>query len=195
MWDKRYDTEEYVYGKAPNKFLAEAVKPLKRGKALCLAEGEGRNAVYLAQQGFEVLAVDQSAVGLRKADALAAERDVSIATQVADLADFPIEPGQWALIVSIFCHLPPDLRKKTHRDAVRGLKPGGALVLEGYTPEQLNYKTGGPPTVELMMTKEILTEELAGLRITQCRQLVRDILEGKFHGGPGAVVQFIGVKD
>lgn len=195
MWDKRYDTEVYVYGKTPNEFLVEVLTSLKRGKALCLAEGEGRNAVYLAQKGFDVLAVDQSGVGLKKAEALAAERNTTIRTEVVNLSDYTIQAGSWNLIVSIFGHVPPDIRKKVHTEVVKGLKPGGAFVLEAYTPEQLSYKTGGPPTAELMMSKDQLIHELEGLHITHCRELVRNIREGKFHGGPGAVVQFIGIKD
>jgi SAM-dependent methyltransferase len=195
MWDNRYDTEEYVYGKTANDFLVEVSASLKRGRALCMAEGEGRNAVFLAENGFDVLAVDQSAVGMRKARALAAERGVQIRTETADLADYEIEPGTWDLIIMIFGHLPPELRKRVHRQVVAGLRPGGAYVLEAYTPEQLKYKTGGPQTAELMMNADEMQEELEGLRIVQCRQLLRTIREGRFHGGTSAVVRFVGIKD
>jgi len=117
---------------------------LPAGKVLCLAEGERRNAVWLTRQSREVTAVDASEVGMEKARRLAPVRGVTITTVQADLADFEIEPQQWDLIVSIFCHLPRDLRADVHRRCVEGLRPGGMLLLEAYTPAQLEYKTGGP---------------------------------------------------
>ena len=102
MWDQRYSADEYIYGKDPNEFLAKAVDNIPKGKVLCLAEGEGRNAVFLAQHGYEVVAVDSSSVGLEKANKLAQERGVTIQTIVTDLAHFDIEPDSWDGVVSIF---------------------------------------------------------------------------------------------
>ncbi|WP_455211136.1 SAM-dependent methyltransferase [Kaarinaea lacus] len=194
MWDERYSADEYIYGKDPNEFLANAASNIPKGKVLCIAEGEGRNAVYLATHGYEVVAVDSSSVGLEKAKKLANERGVTIETIVADLAHFEIEPEGWNGIVSIFAHLPPQVRKELHKKVVQGLRPGGVLILEAYRPDQLKYKTGGPPNAEFMMTLEGLEEELAGLEFEYGVELDRDVVEGQFHTGKGAVVQIIGRK-
>lgn len=194
MWDERYSAEEYVYGKDPNTFLANAAGNIPKGKVLCLAEGEGRNAVYLAEQGYEVVAVDSSSIGLDKARKLAKERGVDIETVVADLAHFDITPQSWDGIVSIFAHVPPQVRKALHKKVVQGLRPGGVLILEAYRPDQLKYKTGGPPVEEFMMTLQGLEEELAGLKFEYGVELDRDVVEGQFHTGKGAVVQIIGIK-
>jgi len=194
MWDERYSDEEYVYGKDPNEFLAKAVDKIPLGKVLCVAEGEGRNAVFLAAQGYDVTAVDASAVGLEKARKLAEERGVSITTIVRDLAHFDIEPLSWDGVVSIFAHVPPQVRKDLHLKIVNGLRSGGVLILESYRPDQLKYKTGGPPTADFMMTLEGLEKELKGLNFEYGVELDRDVVEGKFHTGKGAVVQIIGVK-
>lgn len=194
MWDQRYAVDDYVYGKKPNDFLAEVSGGLAPGKVLCLAEGEGRNAVFLAGMGHAVTAVDDSAVGLEKARKLAAERGVEIAVRVADLADFVIEPASWDAVVAIFCHLPPNVRRLVHRRVVDGLRPGGRFILEAYTPRQLQFKTGGPPTVELLMTLADLKEELAGLDFEIAEEIERDIHEGRFHFGRGAVARIVARK-
>ncbi|MFV1992672.1 MAG: class I SAM-dependent methyltransferase, partial [Acidiferrobacterales bacterium] len=190
----RYSDDDYVYGTAANDYLVSVIDQLPKGKTLCLAEGEGRNAVFLASKGFDVLAVDASDVGLKKAEKLASSRAVTIETLCIDLADFQIKPGSWDVIVSIFCHVPPDIRKGLHQQVVEGLSPGGMLVLEAYRPEQLQYKTGGPPSAEAMMTLATLKEELAGLEIIHGEELVREVVEGKYHTGKGAVVQVLARK-
>ena len=192
MWNQRYDTDAYVYGTEPNEFLKQQVGKLPTGKILCLADGEGRNSVYLATLGYEVTAVDSSDVGLAKAQKLAAEKGVTITTQVADLADYDLGQGQWQGIVSIFCHLPPPLRKQVHGNINAALVDGGVFLLEAYTPEQLQHGTGGPPNAAMMMTAAELPTELPGLHIDSCNELERQVLEGVGHSGTGAVVQLIG---
>jgi len=194
MWDERYSSEEYIYGKDPNEFLANAADKIPKGRVLCVAEGEGRNAVFLAEQGYDVIAVDTSSVGLEKARKLATERGVSIETIVSDLGQYDIEPESLEGVVSIFAHVPPPVRKELHKKIVNGLRPGGVLILEAYRPDQLKYKTGGPPTAEFMMTLESLEQELKGLSFEYAMELDRDVVEGKFHTGKGAVVQLIGIK-
>jgi len=194
MWNARYSTEEYVYGTTPNDFLFETSRYIKGAKVLCLAEGEGRNAVYLAREGYNVSAVDASAVGLEKAEILADESYVNINTQVADLASYDITPEGWDGIVSIFCHLPPPVRKRLHAKVVAGLKPGGVLILEAYRPKQLKFKTGGPPETELMMSLDELKDELEGLEFYHDIELDREISEGRLHAGVGAVVQLVAIK-
>ncbi len=194
MWDERYSQAEYVYGKNPNDFLVNVIQQIPKGRVLCLADGEGRNGVYLAQQGCQVTAVDGSSVGLEKSRKLAVERSVEIETIVADLAEFPIQPNSWDAIVSIFCHLPPTVRAHVHRQVISGLRSGGVFVLEAYTPRQLQFKTGGPPTAELTMELLTLQQELEGLEFKHAVELERDIQEGLFHQGRSAVVQVLAVK-
>lgn len=189
MWDEQYERDEYVYGTSPNDFLRSQASYLPRGRILCLAEGEGRNAVFLAEQGYTVTAVDQSPVGLAKASRMAEQRGVTIETVVADLAAFDVEPEAWDGVVSIFAHMPPPARHHVHRQVVTGLRPGGVFLLEAYRPEQLRYGTGGPPVAELMMTLEGLRTELSGLNVDFAAETVREIHEGPLHHGAGAVVQ------
>ena len=193
-WDERYDTEEYVYGTQPNDFLRQNAGQLHPGRTLCLAEGEGRNATFLARLGHSVTAVDSSSVGLKKAARLAQTQGVQIETVHADLADFEIGTEQWDSIVSIFCHVPPDLRKRLHAAVVEGLKPGGMLLLEAYTPRQIVLGTGGPPVPELTMTLDTLREELRGLDFLHAQETERDVVEGIYHTGRGAVVQVLARK-
>ncbi|MCK9532287.1 MAG: class I SAM-dependent methyltransferase [Gammaproteobacteria bacterium] len=194
MWDERYATDDYVYGTEPNGFLAANVARLPRGDVLCLAEGEGRNAVWLARQGFRVTAVDASAVGLAKAQRLAEKNQVHVETVHADLAHYDLGSARWDAIVSIFCHLPPPLRARVHASIAEALKPGGVFLLEAYTPAQLRHGTGGPPVPDLMMTLDGLRSELPGLSFQYGIELERDIHEGRFHHGRGAVVQVIATR-
>lgn len=194
MWEERYSAEEYAYGKQANDFLVQQVGRLPKGRVLCLAEGEGRNAVFLAQQGFEVVAVDSSTAGMKKAQDLAKESGVSIETVVADLANFTIAPDKFDAVVSIFCHLPVELRQKVHQQVVNSLKPGGIFLLEAYTPDQLKFKSGGPPVAELTMQLKDLLEETRGLDVIFSDELEREVFEGLYHTGLGSVVQLISRK-
>jgi SAM-dependent methyltransferase len=194
MWDQRYGGEAYAYGTEPNDFLVAKAPELPMGRVLCLGEGEGRNAVWLAGQGHEVTALDASRVGLEKAERLAAERRVTITTVQSDLARYDIDPNAWDAIVSVFCHLPATLRADVHRRCVAGLRSGGVMLLEAYTPRQLGHGTGGPPVAELMMEEETLRAELAGLKFLHLQECEREIHEGAFHNGLGAVVQMAGRK-
>lgn len=191
-WDERYKAPGYYYGTEPNDFLREhcgAIRP--SGAVLCLAEGEGRNAVFLAEHGYAVVAIDQSFVGLQKAERLAASKGVRITTIQADLADYRIEPDRWEGIVSIWCHLPRPLRAEVYRQVLTGLKPGGVFLLEAYTPEQLRYGTGGPPTADLLVKLKDLRNELDGLTLSHARERERMVTEGYGHTGLSAVVQVI----
>ena len=193
-WDERYRRPGFAYGTMPNRFLASVANRIPAGRVLCLGAGEGRNAVFLAQCALDVVAVDWSGVGLAKARRRAAELGVSIKTVIADLTEYVIDPEAWDGIVSVFCHLPPAARTRLHRAAVAGLRPGGAFVLEAYTPRQLEYGTGGPPTADLMTTLEELERDLAGLDLVVARELEREVSEGHRHKGHAAVVQVLGLK-
>ena len=194
FWDARFAESGFAYGDQPNDFLRERAAGLPRGMALCLAEGEGRNAVHLAQQGFAVLAQDLSGVGLAKARQLAASRGVAIDTLCCDLAVFEPQPESFDLVVAIWMHLPPPLRAATHRRAVAALRPGGYLILEAYTPRQLRLRTGGPPTETLLIEPEVLRQELAELELLVLEERERWIEEGPYHRGQSAVVRVLGRK-
>jgi len=191
MWDERYAVDDYVYGKQPNDFLREHHARLSGKRVLCLAEGEGRNAVFLAQQGYEVCAIDTSAVAKEKALKLADEYGVSIDYQVADLDTFDLGEQQWDGVVSIFCHLASSVRASLHRRVARALRSGGVLLLEAYTPAQLLNGTGGPPSADMMMTGQQLREELSGLSFELLQEIQREVKEGRYHCGLGDVVQVI----
>ncbi len=196
MWDQRYAEEGFVYGTEPNEFLrSEYVRIPDAGRVLCLAEGEGRNAVFLARQGYSVTAVDLSPVGLQKARRLAEENGVEISTEVANLADYDLGEQAWDGIVSIAAHVPPALRQQLHSRVVRALKPDGVLILEGYTPQHLEMDgIGGPPDRSLMMSLDELRAELEGLEFVIGREVQRHISEGRYHQGESAVVQVIARK-
>ncbi len=195
FWDNRYSASHFVYGTEPNAFVAASATLLPPGPVLCLGEGEGRNAIFLATRGHAVTAVDQSSVGLAKARQLAAERGVPLTTQVADLADFVIAPAAWSGVVATFVHLPPPLRRTLHRRVADGLRSGGVFILEAYTPAQVRYRTGGPvDQPELLMQLADLREELAGLEFIVALELEREVTEGPGHRGLGAVVQIAARK-
>ena len=191
FWNNRFAAPHFIYGETPNAFVAEMASQIPAGPVLCLAEGEGRNAVHLATLGHRVTAVDQSEAGLAKARRLAAVRGVEIETVLADLGNFIIKPGVWSGIVATFAHLPPAIRRKVHAQAEDGLRPGGVVILEAYTPAQLAFDTGGPKSPELLMTLVGLREELAGLEFVIGREIEREVIEGDGHKGRGAVVQIL----
>lgn len=195
MWDQRYSDADYAYGTEPNDFLVAMADRLPPGgEVLCLGEGEGRNGVWLAARGFRVTGVDASAVGLAKARRLAGVSGVDIATVQADLAHYDLGTSRWDAVVSVFCHLPPGLRRDVHARVVQALKPGGVLLLEAFTPRQLGHGTGGPPVAEMMMDLDTLGAELAGLTFEHGVEVERELSEGCFHAGPGAVVQVLARK-
>ena len=197
MWDKRYDEEGFAYGTQPNDFLTSQYTQIKKGgKVLCLAEGEGRNAVFLAKQGYQVTAVDQSGVGLEKASNLAKQQGVSIKTVVADLLDYDFAINTWDGIVSISAHMPAPLRQKIHEQVIPALANDGVFILEAYTPKQLEMNgVGGPPNKALLMSLDELKVELKGLDFEIGQEIERHISEGKYHQGQSAVVQVLARKN
>lgn len=193
-WDERYSEPDFAYGTEPNEFLVSVIARIPKGKILSLAEGEGRNAVYLASLGYQVTGVDGSEVGLCKAQALAAERGVNIKTIHADLGEFNIEPKQWDGILACYCHLPSALLTLLHRDVVSGLKPGGFFVLEAFSREQLARNTGGPQSLDMLMSLEELKQELYGLDFIHAIQTEREVHEGSKHTGLASVIQILAIK-
>lgn len=195
-WNQRYATAGYIFGEEPNLFLAEQAHRIPAGGAvLSLAEGEGRNGVFLAERGYAVTGVDASAVGLEKARALARKRNVPLSTVVADLADYAIAPDSWDAVIWIFLHVPPELRRRLLARVIAGLRPGGVLIFEAYSPEQLKHGTGGPKDLERLVRLEELRAELVGLRLVIAQQIERDVSEGAAHSGRASVVEVAAIKE
>lgn len=197
FWDDRYGHPNNLFGYRPNDFLVSAEVMLRRGsRLLVLGDGEGRNGVWLAQQGHRVTSVDISEVGVAKARALAAERKVSVDAQVADLAEWihtPAAEGPWDGIVAIFCHLPSGLRAEVARVLTGQLAPQGKLVMEAYTPAQPGLGTGGPSDEDLLMTRPKVEADWPGLDL-DIMITERRIFEGMAHQGLGSVLQVLGQR-
>ncbi len=193
LWDTRYAGDDYLYGTDPNDFLAEYA-PQLGGPVLSIAEGEGRNAVFLAALGLAVLGVDSSAVGLAKAQKLAQSRGVVIHTQVADLATFQPPAARYGAVVSIFAHLPSAIRQLLYPRLEASLLPNGLLVLEAYAENQLARTTGGPKDVDMLMTVEKLQREFPHLEPLLLREIERHVVEGHGHTGLASVIQFVARK-
>jgi SAM-dependent methyltransferase len=198
MWDQRYSEAGFAYGTEPNDFLkAEYSIIPEGGRVLCLAEGEGRNAVFLARLGYQVTAVDQSSVGLEKAGKLALDHGVEIETIVADLNDFDLGVDQWDGIVSIWAHVPETLRHQLHKQVVAALKKNGVFLLEAYTVRHIDMEgVGGPPPeqADFFMSLDQLYSELEGLEMVHAVEIDRMISEGNYHVGESAVVQVVARK-
>lgn len=195
FWNQRYSEEGYAYGTGPNSFLADNVHFLKNGgRILCIAEGEGRNALFLARKGFRVTAVDFSEAGISKLLKAASLEGLSIEAKVEDLMNFDMGKTAWDGVVSIFAHLPPSLRKKVHQNVQEALKPEGLLILEAYRPEQIERGTGGPKDIDMLMNLKLLHQELTALTTLFESETEREVYEGKYHNGLSSVVQYIGRK-
>ena len=194
LWDERFSSEEYIYGKEPNKFFKEEIDKLAPGKALFLGEGEGRNAVYAAKLGWHVDAVDSSSAGKEKALKLAAEHKVNINYFVSDLAHWAPEPETYDLVVIIFLHLFSELRKEVHSKIITTLKQGGKLIFQVFDKDQLKYKTGGPPKVDLLYSLEDVYTDFQNLEIEKFSKEIIYINEGDHHKGKAAVINYVGVK-
>lgn len=192
FWNQRYGKLEFAYGTDPNDFLvafAHHIAP--RGRVLCLADGEGRNGVWLAQQGHAVTSVDIAAEGMAKAGRLARERGVALETRVADLAAFDLGSDAWDGIVSIFMHLPSKLRREVFARCLTALKPGGVMLFEAYARGQLGRGTGGPPEIDLLVDLDEVRQEFPGCRILHAFCGLREVREGRHHSGTGDVVQLV----
>jgi len=184
-WDRRYDRPMYVYGKEPVDFLRQMAPRLRVGQALVLAAGEGRNAVFLAQQGFDVTAVDVSARGLEKCLALAAERGVTVRTMVADLDTFAMGDGRWDLITDFYYHEPG-----LYGRVMRGLKPGGFFILQNFSQEQPATNRFGPKNPQWLVAPNRLPRAFDAWRIRFYEDVIVELDEG-MHKGPGAVVRLL----
>jgi SAM-dependent methyltransferase len=195
-WDERFAAPEYIFGTEPNVFLEQQRFRFKHGQTvLSLADGEGRNGVFMAEQGCDVLATDVSPNALKKAGALAHKRGVTIRTEVADLASWRWPVAAFDVVAAIFIQFsdPPD-RQKIFAGIKRTLRLGGLLLLHGYRPEQLRYNTGGPPTAERCYTRSFLEREFADFAKVEIVEYDRVLAEGTWHNGNSALIDLIGTK-
>ncbi|MEK4023124.1 SAM-dependent methyltransferase [Sporosarcina sp. FSL W7-1283] len=194
-WNTRFQSENYVYGKEPNVFLKEFQKKIEvSGDALTIAEGEGRNAVYLAEQGMNVTTWDYAESGLIKTRKLAEERDVKISTELVDLNEASWEKDKWDEIVCIFGHFPTELRQKTLQSVKEAIKPGGYFLTEVYSKYQLPYKSGGPQDINFLYKPEEFLELFEEWHIVHFFMGEVSRHEGELHNGLSHVIQFVGQK-
>ena len=196
MWNERYDTPDYVFGTEPADFMLAHEHHLRPGlRGLAVADGEGRNSVFMAQRGVETVAMDMSANALRKARALAEERGVTVEHIEASVTDWPWQPAVFDLVVAVFIQfLSPDERAAVFAGMVETLKPGGVLMLHGYRPEQLGYGTGGPPIEENLYTEALLRESFEDLEILALDSYDKVIDEGVGHSGMSALIDLVARK-
>jgi cyclopropane fatty-acyl-phospholipid synthase-like methyltransferase len=192
MWDERFSQSEAVYGHAPNAFLMEQTARFRRGMHLLVpGDGYGRNGIWLARQGFHVHTVDLSAVGVERARAAAKAAEVKLTIEQADLATWNWPADHFDGVIAIFLHLPLQARAKVHGYMLRTIKPGGLIVLQAFSPAQLQHSSGGPKQVELLYTPAILREDFAPATALELEEKEIQIDEGHMHRGPAAVVQAV----
>ena len=192
-WDSRYDEERYFYGTEPNHVVARELPSLPRGRLLCLAEGEGRNAVYAAGLGFDVVAVDNSFVGRRKALELANLVGVDIEYRLSDVVGSSRQDEKWDVIVLCFCHLPPEDMPVVHGACAAALRPGGTLILNSFSKAQFGRKSGGPPRLEWLHDVDALKMQFPGLDVVAEEKEV-ELAEGVGHVGAAMVIELVGRK-
>jgi len=195
-WNQRFSGDDYLFGTEPNQFLASQADLLKAGdRVLAVADGEGRNGVWLASRGLDVLSIDFSENALAKARRLAAARGVTLRTELADLYAWDWGEDRFDVIVAIFIQFaPPEQRRRIFRGMAAALVPGGHLIMQGYRPKQLEYGTGGPPHAENMYTADLLRLEFADLEILRLEEHDSEVAEGAGHHGLSALIDLVARK-
>lgn len=195
FWDERYAEDGYAYGTEPNVFLQSFRMQFQPGqRALLVCDGEGRNGVWMAQQGVEVVSVDQSQIGLEKAEELARSRGVDIKTICADVYNWEWPVEEFDYVILIYAHFREEDRARIHRAAINALKPGGQVILEAYTKEQLDYASGGPKHPAMLYSEDMVRDDFAKASISQLKTLIAMINEGKYHVGDGAIVRLVAIR-
>lgn len=191
FWNERYAMDEYVYGIKPNEYFKNQIINLTPGKILLPADGEGRNAVFAASLGWDVKAFDYSEQGKLKAEKLASENNVKIDYSILDINEFKIEENAYDLIGLFFVHLPEKLRIKFHYQLSKCLKPGGKIILEAFNPDQLKNNSGGPKKLEMLYSKDQLSEDFKDLTIETLEYSTNVLQEGRFHDGKSDLIRLI----
>lgn len=196
MWNQRFAGQDYLFGRAPNAYLRSRAHCLPAGgRVLCVADGEGRNSVWLAQQGWQVQAFDVSDVGVAKARQLATETGAQVDFQVADCDQFAWAEASHDAVVAIFIQFAdPALRQRLFANMVRSLRPGGVLILQGYTPGQLVHKSGGPGELSHLYTADIVEQAFSDLKTIELIDYDADLNEGARHVGRSALIGYVGRK-
>jgi SAM-dependent methyltransferase len=199
FWDARYKDSAFAFGEEPNEYFKEQISNLKPGKLLMPAEGEGRNAVFAATLGWEVWAFDMSSEGKVKAEALAADRGVTIDYRVGELSEIRYPENEFDAIGLIYVHFPPNLRAQYHQQLDRYLKPGGILILEAFNKNHLKFNSenpqaGGPKNIEMLFSMEELKSDFSNYDIIELEEKEVELKEGIYHVGQSAVVRFVGRK-
>ena len=192
MWDERFAGSEYLYGEKPNSFFKENILKYQAGKLLLPAEGEGRNAVFAALSGWDVTAFDSSEVGKEKAEKLSKKHGVSISYLLASHEDVILDENSFDMIALIYAHSP--FRQNVHRKILRYLKPGGIILIEGFSKEQIKYNTGGPGRIDLLYSKKEISTDFSSLAEVKMWIEEVDLDEGAFHKGRASVLRMIGTK-
>jgi cyclopropane fatty-acyl-phospholipid synthase-like methyltransferase len=197
FWNKRFDTPDYIFGRAPNEYLqTQAKQYLKKGDAvLCVADGEGRNSVWLAKQGLQVDAFDLSEVALKKANALATEQAAHVQFTLASSDTWDWQPNQYDAVVGIFIQFAdPVMRTRLFAQMASTLRPGGILIVQGYTPKQLEFKTGGPSILEHLYTDNMIRDLIDDLEIIDLCVYEKSLSEGPKHTGMSALLGLVARK-
>jgi 2-polyprenyl-3-methyl-5-hydroxy-6-metoxy-1,4-benzoquinol methylase len=195
FWDSRYGEDGFAYGTKANVYLSSFAEIFKAGqKVLVIGDGEGRNGVWLAEQGCSVVSVDSSSVGVEKALQLAKDKGVEIEAVCADLNEWDWPISSFDFVVIIYVHFPPAIRALLHEKVISALKPAGQLIMESFTPDQLKYSSGGPPVLEMLYTAEMMRSDFKQLEIQHIEECVTQLDEGKYHCGEGAVVRLLAKK-
>lgn len=193
FWNERFGNEEFIYGTEPNQFFKEQLDKLKPGKILLPAEGEGRNAVYAATQGWEVTAFDISERGKEKALQLSEQYKVIINYEVTSVLDYASQK-QFDVIAFCYTHFPVEIRKVAHKQMLQLLKKGGNIIFEAFAKSQLGNSSGGPKNKEMLFSIDEIKQEFKGLDFKILEEKTIELSEGEFHKGKAEVIRFVGVK-
>jgi len=197
FWNERFDKEEFIFGKEPNEYLVEkANQYLKTGdKVLCIADGEGRNGVWLAKQGMQVVGFDASDIALAKAKQFAKDHQVEVEYSFSDTDSFIWHANIYDAVIGIFIQFAdPAMRKRIFQKTYETLKPGGLFILQGYTPKQLEYKTGGPSLIEHLYTEELIRDLAQDFNILELHSYEKALSEGPRHTGMSAILGLVAQK-